>query len=174
MVEPITSRPGDLAMAAFFAFHIPLTILIDSQFLFPNWAQSTLPEAIRGIATNYLRVTNDYLMIERPLWIQSLLYCELFIQLPIFMYMTYALIVNSKHVRTVGLIYGTSTCTCLVPILFEMILSENGLQSRVQRWMTLGIYMIWFLVPFAVLVAMLFRREGPEQEEGVKRKRKDE
>ncbi|KAJ3297044.1 Transmembrane protein 97 [Rhizoclosmatium sp. JEL0117] len=156
--RPLSSRPGDIAMLIFFILHIPISLFIDAQII---WPSLPYPELALNANADYIRDTNDFLLIERKPWFLSLVWCEFIIQLPFYLYLIWALVRDSKYVRTAGIIYGTHTCTCLVPILYEMIFTDNGIQTFGQKAVTVAIYSIWFVMPFAILVACIFRQSPP-------------
>ncbi|KAI9329167.1 transmembrane protein 6/97 [Obelidium mucronatum] len=157
--RPITSRPGDIAMILFFALHIPISFLIGAQTLFPEFTQANYHQSIIDVAANWARDANDYLAVQKPLWFVSALWCELLIQVPLYFYLIWAIIVDSKHVRTAGIIYGTHTCTIMVPIMFEMLMNvDAGFKSVEQRWALISVYAVWFFIPLAILYAMVFRQ----------------
>ncbi|KAJ3297046.1 Transmembrane protein 97 [Rhizoclosmatium sp. JEL0117] len=167
--RPLLSRPGDIAIIVFFALHIPITLISGTQLILPKWTKENFPDFALNAVSDYIRDTNDVLVIKRPLWFISTCWAEFFVQLPFYIYLIYALIADSKHVRTAGIIYATHTCTCLVPILYEMVLDDSGMQTPEQKWNTIGIYSVWFLMPLFILVSMIWRKEA-----GVKGKSKEE
>ncbi|KAJ3026731.1 UNVERIFIED_CONTAM: Transmembrane protein 97 [Siphonaria sp. JEL0065] len=167
--RPLSSRPGDIAILLFFVLHIPITVLMDAQLLFPAWTAKNYPKPVIQAALDYVKDTNDYLIMERQLWFISTLWCEMIVQFPFYLFLIHGLITDSKHVRTAGIIYGTHTCTILVPILYDMILNTNGIQSASQRVQTISIYSIWFFMPLVILYAMVFRTSGDVDRAKVKK-----
>ncbi|KAJ3111703.1 Transmembrane protein 97 [Physocladia obscura] len=164
----LASRPGDFAMALFFVLHIPLTIFIDSQFVFPEWTKVHFPTALSVAPLNYAHNANDYLVLQMRPWFASFMWCELLVQLPFYVFLTHALITDSPHVRTAGLIYASHTCTTMIPILSDLIFTNNNIQSYDQRVASVAIYSVWFVVPFAMLVAMVWRKDGDGRDIKVK------
>ncbi|KAJ3074898.1 Transmembrane protein 97 [Podochytrium sp. JEL0797] len=167
--RPLTSRPGDILMLIFFVLHIPITLLMDSQLLFPQ-LRSVLPLSVVQAADDYVSDSNDYLVMQREPWFVATLWCEMVIQLPFYLFLIYALAVDSKHVRTAGIIYGTHTCTILVPILYDMITTTNGIQTPAQKMYTTCIYSVWFFMPLCILYSMIWRNTSGG--EGVKKVKK--
>ncbi|KAJ3074907.1 Transmembrane protein 97 [Podochytrium sp. JEL0797] len=161
--RPLTSRPGDLAMILFFALHIPITLLMGTQLALPDWTRANFPSSIVQAADDYARDTKDFLVIQKPIWFVSTVWCELFVQLPFFVFLIYSLCVDSRRLRTAGIVYATHTCTCLVPILAELVGREGTGQTREQWVQSVVVYSVWFFVPVVILVAMIFRKEGEEK-----------
>ncbi|ORY41849.1 hypothetical protein BCR33DRAFT_718526 [Rhizoclosmatium globosum] len=158
--RPLSSRPGDIAIILFFILHIPITILMATQIILPEFTAAYFPSFAIQAAQDYIRDSQDFLVMERALWFQSTVWCEWLVQFPFYVYLIYALVVDSKHVRTAGIVYATHTCTILVPIVYEMVFAENGIQTPAQKMQTVSVYSIWFILPFFILVGMIWRK-GP-------------
>ena len=107
------------AFIAFFASHIPATLIIDCQVIFRRF----YPQFFQDLLQWYTTVFNDSLM-RAPFdtWFQAIVCFEILFQLPFFFYALYGLL-NPKKVdgrgmfRSLCMIYGAHTSTTLIPIL---------------------------------------------------------
>ena len=78
-----------IAFLAFFASHIPITLMVDGQALLPR---SIYPEfAVRALDW-YTETFSDPLMKRPQLWFQSMVACEFLFQLPFFVVAVIALL----------------------------------------------------------------------------------
>jgi hypothetical protein len=144
----------------FFCSHIPITIFIDSQALFPEWLYPTF---LKDLIDFYAGFVQDPLM-SRPLfgglWFQSLVACELQIQLFFFVVAIRQLLLVGGSLshwpdwfRSTCLVYASHTCTTMVPIL--TVLLTNPESSATQKCMALAVYLPYLLVPAWLLVLAL-------------------
>uniref|UniRef100_A0A7S0V657 EXPERA domain-containing protein n=1 Tax=Polytomella parva TaxID=51329 RepID=A0A7S0V657_9CHLO len=134
----------------FFLFHIPTTILIDSQgliprHLFPSWAVTLFDW---HVAQN-----DDFLLRENRPWFKSLVYCECFIQLPFFFLASYAFLKKRNWIRIPALIYGVHVSTTMAPILYEILFGDNFSDKRYQLAL---IYAPYLAIPFMLSLSMAF------------------
>ncbi|KAI0032295.1 transmembrane protein 6/97 [Vararia minispora EC-137] len=88
--KPLTSRPVDLLYVLYFLMHIPVTLLIDCQALYPRYL---LPSAISSIPEWYVGFSGDPLISgamgytgspSEFAWFKSFLMLEITFQLPLF------------------------------------------------------------------------------------------
>ena len=141
------------AFLAFFASHIPITLLVDGQAFLPR---SIYPSAVTNVLDWYTTTFADNLM--RPphydVWFSSVVACEILLQLPFFCYAVYALLDPTKvdgggKFRSACLIYGSHTATTLVPILATIALDP---ETEVKQRATLfGFYLPYLLFPVWLL-----------------------
>lgn len=143
------SGPTRIAFLVFFITHIPITLFIDSQALLPEWL---FPEPLKDLLDTYVSVTGDPLM-ARPtfggLWFQSLIACELRIQLP-FSFVAVRKLLSKDAVwqdwfRSACLVYAAHTVTTMVPII--TVLLANPETGTAQKTMTFAIYFPWTFFP---------------------------
>ncbi|KAG2068758.1 hypothetical protein BDR04DRAFT_743332 [Suillus decipiens] len=158
---PITSRPLDLIYFAFFLVHIPATLLIDLQALYPP---SVTPYFIRALPQLYVQMSNDPLIggvlgmlgDSQPfVWFKTFLAIEALFQLPVFVLGARGLWrgetslsciclkrqcmpnqkLDSRSIYVLLLIYGASTTTttlpCLSVLLTTPITSAQTITDRV-------------------------------------------
>ena len=69
----------DLVAVVFFATHLPISLLIDGQALLGRDA-AVVPAACRAALEQWIALTGDALMRDRPLWFRSLVAAELALQ----------------------------------------------------------------------------------------------
>lgn len=147
-----------MAFLIFFCSHIPITIFIDSQALFPEWL---FPTFLKDLIDFYAGFVQDPLM-GRPsfggLWFQSLVACELQIQLFFFFVAIRQLLLGGSSswpdwFRSACLVYGSHTCTSMVPIL--TVLLTNPESNVTQKCMALAVYLPYLLFPAWLLVLAL-------------------
>ncbi|EDQ89608.1 uncharacterized protein MONBRDRAFT_25127 [Monosiga brevicollis MX1] len=145
----------------FFASHIPITLLMDSQAILPP---SLVPGSISSLQRFYVETFQDPLMANPPVWFKSMVTCELLIQLPFFFWACRA-IKNGAHqalnsivwyhinlgdnsIRLPGLLYGAHVATTLVPILGEFLFGFPAANlSTTQRLALVALYSPYLLVP---------------------------
>ncbi|KAI0316064.1 transmembrane protein 6/97 [Amylostereum chailletii] len=171
--RPLTSRPSDLIYFVFFLTHIPATLLVDCQALYPA---RYVPEIIRSIPTWYVAVSGDPLIGgamgihesgTKYAWFTTFLWLEAMFQLPVFFLGARALYNDSHQIYTLLLLYGASTATttlaCLgvlfaTPTTSSVTIAE-GLVSiaPTQRAMLLSSYLPYFLLPLWMAIDMAFR-----------------
>lgn len=139
------------AFLFFFASHIPATLCIDLQALFPAF----YPQALKDLLHFYTELFNDDLMRgPHETWFRSLLVGELVLQLPFFIVAVYVLLNTEKFsgrgwFRSMCMIYGTHTATTLLPIL--ACHCENGDATLMQKAMVIGIYLPYLFFPLWLL-----------------------
>ncbi|KAI0690335.1 transmembrane protein 6/97 [Cytidiella melzeri] len=175
---PLKKRPLDLIYFLFFAMHIPATLLIDLQALYP--ARLT-PSAIAQLPHLYIAMSKDPLITgafsnsDAYVWFKPFLILEAIFQLPIFVLGMRGLLRGSHSIYILLLIYGASTTTttlpCLAVVLATPTTSAETIAANIasvtvqQRLSLLSSYIPFFLVPLLITVDMAFRvlalvREG--------------
>ncbi|KAI0825504.1 transmembrane protein 6/97 [Irpex lacteus] len=177
-VKPLKERPLDLLYFLFFAIHIPATLLIDLQALYPP---NLTPQWIAQLPQFYITMSKDPLISgafsgsDAFVWFRTFLTLEAIFQLPVFVLGMYGLLRGSKSIYILLLIYGASTSTttlpCIAVVLFTPITSAETIAANVtsitaqQQILLLASYIPFFLVPLLITVDMAFRvlalvREG--------------
>lgn len=136
-----------VAFLLFFISHIPATLLIDLQAIFPH----LYPEILRDILKWYTDIFNDDLMRgPHDTWFKAIVGGELLMQLPFFFVAVYALM-NSHKVdgkgwfRSACMIYGSHTATTLIPILACHIANPDA--SSLEKILVVSIYLPYLLFP---------------------------
>ncbi|TCD69461.1 hypothetical protein EIP91_007587 [Steccherinum ochraceum] len=190
-VKPLTSRPLDLLYFIFFSIHIPNTILVDCQALYPR---HLVPDGISNLPKMYIDLSNDPLIgpamgyTTAPgafVWFKSFLLLEGLFQLPVFFLGLRGLWTGSKSIYVLLLIYAASTATTVLPCLAvllntplttsEVAAADPSAITPSQRLLLLSSYIPFLLIPLLMTVDMAFRvlslmRAGLAAQENVKRR----
>ena len=177
---PLTSRPLDLVYTLFFAIHIPATLLLDCQSLYPAWL---LPAPLAALPRAYVAQYGDPLIgglfgffgdaarDALEVWLRPFMVLEAVFQLPVFILGIKALYNDDPSVYPLLLAYGASTATttlpCIVAVLRTPLLSQPYVLEDLmgsapaitpaQRAMLLVSYVPFLLVPLAIAVDMARR-----------------
>ncbi|KAK9790563.1 hypothetical protein WJX73_006992 [Symbiochloris irregularis] len=143
-VRPLLQRRFDLFMVAFFLMHIPVTAIVDSQIVLPrDW----YPAWARDLLNWYLSTFNDPLIKQGQPWFVSLCYTEVYLQFPFFFVGAYAFAFAREWVRPGAVVYGFCTATTLVPILAEILTSND---HSFNKAILCGFYLPFLVVPLAI------------------------
>lgn len=139
-------------LIVFYATHIPITLLFDGQALLPEWLYH---RAVKSLLDSYVEFANDPLMRrgETPEWLQCFIYCEMLLQLPFFFFAVYALMKKKESFKVPAIIYGSHTCTTLLPILHSFAVSAE-LQFR-DKLLLASFYGPYLLFPFVTLLVCM-------------------
>lgn len=135
---------------AYFATHVPATILIDSQAIVP---EKYVPSFARQLLKFHIKQNDDFLMLEQPMWLKSFIVCEVLVQLPMFYVLLRKLLRKEEtNIRWMGVGYSSHVMTTMVPILTE-----------IYRRGSLTLFMIYFpyfFVPLLLFYSLATSREG--------------
>uniref|UniRef100_A0A3Q4BST6 Transmembrane protein 97 n=1 Tax=Mola mola TaxID=94237 RepID=A0A3Q4BST6_MOLML len=165
----------------YFASHIPITLFIDLQALFP---EHVYPQQLRDVLRWYSEDFRDPMVVDPPEWFKSFIFCEALLQLPFFPIAAYAFLKGGcRWIRTPAILYSTHVATTLLPILSHILFHQfpanphAGPQTQQERWRLLSIYVPYLLVPLLLLLTMLlaptYNSEGGNASAGsAKKKRK--
>jgi len=160
--------PGafELASWAFFASHVPITLLVDAQAVLPRALYEWGP---RRVLELYVGWSRDPLMrLPAQAWFRSIICAELALQLPFFGVALLALrgafderspgpargLSSPAWLRTLAVAYGAHVATTMVPILATFALhSERGPNAITpgHRAALVAIYCPYLIMPLAVL-----------------------
>ncbi|KAH9009819.1 transmembrane protein 6/97 [Lactarius hengduanensis] len=170
---PLTSRPIDLLYFIFFVVHIPATLLIDFQAV---WPKHLIPESLQLLPPWYVGMSGDFLVGGSMgilgngsglAWFKSFLYLEAVFQLPVFVIGAYGLWKDSRGIYGLLVLYGASTCTttyaCIAAILEAPTTSAATIAQNVvsvtpaQRSMLLFSHAPFFVIPLFLAVDMAVR-----------------
>eukprot|EP00051_Salpingoeca_urceolata_P001830 m.44436 g.44436 ORF g.44436 m.44436 type:complete len:177 (+) comp11707_c0_seq1:22-552(+) len=149
-----------VVLLGFFVSHIPITLLVDIQPIMP---QDLYPQEVKDLLAWYVDTYHDPWMGMRPppAWFESFVTCELFIQLPSFFIITYALLTGGYWVRIPGIIYGIHVATTVVPLLAEILKTDykpgHGPQTPEERYKLVGFYLPYFLFPLVTALTLWFK-----------------
>ena len=160
--------PGafELASWAFFASHVPITLLVDAQAVLPRALYEWGP---RRALELYVGWSRDPLMrLPAATWFRAIIFAELALQLPFFFVALLALrgafdaraapplrgLTSPAWLRTAAVAYGAHVATTMVPILATFALhSERGPNAITagHRAALVAIYSPYLIMPLAVL-----------------------
>ncbi|KAH9980855.1 transmembrane protein 6/97 [Lactifluus volemus] len=171
--SPLTSRPMDLFYFIFFLIHIPATLLIDCQAIWPN---QLVPRFVQSFIPFYVRLSGDPLMGgamgllpngSELTWFKSFLYIEALFQLPVFVLGARGLWLDSRGIYGLLVLYGASTSTttlaCIATVINTPTTSAATIASNVvsitpaQRVILLSSYVPFFVIPLYLAVDMALR-----------------
>ncbi|KAI8333614.1 transmembrane protein 6/97 [Chlamydoabsidia padenii] len=146
-MSTFTGRPLDFVFFIFFITHIPITLLLDLQAIYPTWL---VPSVLLQANAWYVNLTHDPFMgATSPIyWFQSFVSLEAICQLPFFFVASHGLYYDQSFIRLPMIVYGAHVVTTVVPLLGELILNP----LHVNRVMLLAIYSPYFLIPLLILV----------------------
>ncbi|KAG2088013.1 transmembrane protein 6/97 [Suillus discolor] len=170
---PITSRPLDLVYFVFFLVHIPATLLIDLQALYPPWL---IPYFIRALPRLYIQMSNDPLIgsvlgmlgDSKPfVWFKTFLAVEALFQFPVFILGARGLWRDSRSIYVLLLVYAASTTTTTLPCLSVLLAtpttSAQTIANKIvsvttfQRSLLLSSYIPFFVIPLIMTIDMASR-----------------
>ncbi|CCH60762.1 hypothetical protein TBLA_0D02590 [Henningerozyma blattae CBS 6284] len=102
----------------YFLIHIPISIFIDTSIITEG---RTLHPIFKKAINWHTVENNDYLVGERPKWLQFFVWTEMFYQLPLFfiavLYGTTT--IPETFLKLYGLLAGGSSLWCLIDIVFN-------------------------------------------------------
>ena len=153
-----TTNPGyrfgafDYVAMAYFASHIPITLLVDAQAVLPD-VGVVYPAPVAELVRWYAAEFGDTLMaappVGQPPWFKAIVWVEVALQLPFFFWALYAWVRKDNRLRIPLLIYAAHVATTLVPIL-GVFATATHLQAT-QRATLIAIYAPYLLLPLAFL-----------------------
>eukprot|EP00735_Rhodelphis_limneticus_P008619 TRINITY_DN21738_c0_g1::TRINITY_DN21738_c0_g1_i1::g.1224::m.1224 TRINITY_DN21738_c0_g1::TRINITY_DN21738_c0_g1_i1::g.1224 ORF type:complete len:179 (+),score=23.10,sp/Q5BJF2/TMM97_HUMAN/38.99/8e-28,DUF2781/PF10914.3/7.8e-33 TRINITY_DN21738_c0_g1_i1:68-604(+) len=154
--KSIFSRPFDLILLAYFGSHIPITLLIDIQAIFPKeYFPESAVETVRWFGSAESPFYDPFYREPHgpPTWYRGIIWIELFCQFPFFFYAFYSILVGNKSVRGPAVIYGAHVATTLIPILAEVWFNgvTHGLSLAQQCTLT-AVYAPYFIIPFLLML----------------------
>lgn len=135
------------AFIAFFASHIPATLLVDMQAAFPGYHPKIFQNALEW----YVNIFNDSLMrAPHDTWFKALVFGEIFFQLPFFFYALYGLLNPEKvdgtgRFRSICTIYGAHTTTTMIPIL--VCHAQNPSATLMEKMGIFSVYLPYLIFP---------------------------
>ena len=135
---------------AYFATHVPATILIDSQAIVPD---KYVPSFAKSLLQFHIKQNDDFLMLEQPLWLKSFIVFEVLVQLPLFFVLLRKLRKREENnIRLLGIGYSCHVMTTMVPILSEIYWRGS--------FVLFMIYFPYFFVPLMLLYSLSLSEEG--------------
>mmetsp|Transcript_6700 Transcript_6700/g.8363 ORF Transcript_6700/g.8363 Transcript_6700/m.8363 type:complete len:171 (-) Transcript_6700:765-1277(-) len=158
MMKSLTGKTR-YAFLAFFASHIPATLIIDMQAAFPGFH----PKFCQDLLEWYCDVFNDSLMrAPHELWFRSIIFGEVFFQLPFFFYAVRALWDPAKvdgrgTFRSLCTVYGAHTSTTMIPILACHVM--NPAASVMEKVAVVSIYLPYLIFPLWMVIICILSQD---------------
>lgn len=84
---PLLKRPLDILFILYFLLHIPITLIVDTQCIFPS---TLFPAWAQQLTHDWIRDYDDQLVATKPIWFQSFIWAELIFHIPYFFVAIYA------------------------------------------------------------------------------------
>eukprot|EP00730_Choanoeca_flexa_P010151 TRINITY_DN16027_c0_g1_i1.p1 TRINITY_DN16027_c0_g1~~TRINITY_DN16027_c0_g1_i1.p1 ORF type:complete len:167 (+),score=13.54 TRINITY_DN16027_c0_g1_i1:3-503(+) len=145
MAVPYKMTFADHVHYWFFASHIPITMLIDSQAVLPA---SLFPSILKQTVRWYAETTPDPMMANPPGWFKPLVAGEVLLQLPFFFLALQKIPKGDNTLRLPGLVYGVHVATTLMPIFGEVFFGDATAELPLKNKLLLAaIYSPYFLIP---------------------------
>ena len=139
----MSRKPWDNVLLLFFSIHLVAAITVD---LVPLYMDFMPVPFILKFREFYLRVFQDPLMRDPPLFMQSFLWCEAIFQVPFFVYAISALLNDCKRRHLPFLVYSTHSATTILPCLTEIFHSnEITLENKVYLTAFYGMFLVMTL-----------------------------
>jgi hypothetical protein len=78
-----------------------------------------------------------------PAWFAGLVWMEIFVQIPLMLFLLWAYATRSKALRVAALVYSAHVLTTMVPILVHFHTS----MKPPHRWCVMAVYSPWVIIP---------------------------
>ncbi|TFK51934.1 hypothetical protein OE88DRAFT_1486556 [Heliocybe sulcata] len=166
---PLSARPLDQVYFLFFLMHIPATLLLDLQAIYPT---SMVPKFIASLPASYVKMSGDPLIggamgyfgtEETYVWFKTFLFLEAIFQLPTFVLGARALYKDNRRIYPLLLVYAASTTTTTLPCLSVVLttrlasVATAGAITSAQRLLLLSSYIPFFILPLVMTIDMAMR-----------------
>ena len=161
MAEPIplSQRPGDVALVAFFAVNVlgitymqgfeQLVIADPNNFEYPVWPPRFMVDAVHWWGRNY-----DPLLMARPTWWRVIIAMDAIFFGPFYLCAVYAFTRGREWIRIPSIIWASVMLTMVAVILGEEMFGEY---ATPELAVVLFANALWALVPIFVLYRMISR-----------------
>ncbi|CAM9119395.1 unnamed protein product [Hapterophycus canaliculatus] len=107
----------------FFATHFLISLLLDAQALSIG---DNFPQVLKALMQFHVETNHDYFMAKPTApWFAALIWLELLFQVPFFAFATAGFVRRWNAVRIPCIIYGTSAFTSVVPIVGDILASDE-------------------------------------------------
>ncbi|CAM9449164.1 unnamed protein product [Scytosiphon promiscuus] len=134
----------------FFASHFLISLLLDAQAVSIG---DHFPQVLKSLMQFHVETNHDYFMAKPTApWFAALIWLELLVQVPFFAFATAGFVRRWNAVRIPCIIYGTSAFTSVVPILGDILASDEVTDP--QRYKLICIYSPWLLLPLVLALVM--------------------
>lgn len=139
----------------YFIVHIPITILIDSCLVIPR---ESLLDVQRSIIDFHITTNKDFLLEERPLWLQVFGFFEMAWQLPFFFYAIRS--IRHQDVRSYPfmIVYGLNAfLTSLVCFVYVIVEGPSHFLTIEEVSRLASLYVPYLILPFVLMVDYIRR-----------------
>jgi EXPERA (EXPanded EBP superfamily) len=153
---PLSKRPGDIAILAFFIVNILfITYIVDleqlviadpAHFTYPIWPPPFAVDAIHWWGRTY-----DPVLIARPAWWKMTIWIDAIFFGPFYIVAIYAYITGKEWIRIPSIIYASTLLTVVVVILGEEI---GGTHATPQLPVVFLANLPWLLFPIYIIYRM--------------------
>jgi hypothetical protein len=161
-MKPLTKRPLDLALVAFFAVNLGfITYIVDleqlvipdaAHFTYPLWPPARLVDLVHWWGHTY-----DPVLIARPTWWKATIWIDALFFGPFYAFAIFAFLRGKNWIRMPSVIWAAVMMTNVTIILSE---ETWGPHATPQLGMVLFANAAWFIFPVLVLVRM-WKSEKP-------------
>jgi EXPERA (EXPanded EBP superfamily) len=163
---PLSRRPLDVVLIAFFALNLFFTtyvvsleqLVIDdpSSYVPPLWPPAPFLALIHWYERSF-----DPLLLARPAWYRATIWMDVLGFGPFYAFAIYALARGRDWIRIPSIIWASMMATNVFIILFDELLGVHATPHPVN---VVGANGVWLLIPF-VVVWRVARSEHPFTEE---------
>src|SRR5436305_11210841 len=155
-IIPLSKRPGDIAILAFFFINILfISYIVDiEQLIIPDPAHFTYPiwpppAAVDAI--HWWGHTFDPVLLARPAWWKVTIWIDALFFGPFYIVAIYAYIKGKEWIRIPSIMYSSALLTVVLVILGEEI---GGAHATPQLPMVLLANLPWLLFPMYIIYRM--------------------
>ena len=160
----------ELASWAFFASHVPITLLVDGQAVLPRalfaWGpRRALEWFLEWSRDPLMRVATASPASPATAWFRAIVCAELALQVPFFAVALAALtgtfderaappgrgLSSPAWLRTAAVAYGAHVATTMIPILAQIALFEERNFTERHRVALVAVYLPYLIMPLLVL-----------------------
>lgn len=132
----------DGILTFYLGLHAVLAILIDGQAIAPASLLGVYEQlGLTAVVAKWVKDESDFLVGENPLWFQSLVLSEIFVQVPLCVYLAGKWAARSQDARMPSLLYSVHVLTTMVPIFSTLCADDRP--TLVCKL----VYAIWILLP---------------------------
>ncbi|BEI83952.1 hypothetical protein CcaverHIS002_0405560 [Cutaneotrichosporon cavernicola] len=165
-------RSLDRVYFIFLLCHIPATLVMDGQAVYPSWMVSGPLEALAEWYLNFLRdpiMAGVFAKDPTMRFMMPFFYLEMFFQLPCFVLgavglwksatWPYSLTPDDRRVWPLLVAYGASTATTLLPVLQRLLFDTKTSPPLTAAELAglLGCYVPFLAIPLLMAVDLGFR-----------------
>jgi hypothetical protein len=156
MPKPLTRRPLDMVLVAFFILNIGfITYIVDieqliiadpAHFDYPLWPPRALVDLVHWWGRSF-----DPALMARPAWWKATIWIDAVFFGPFYAFAIYAFVKCKNWIRTPAIIWASVMMTNVVIILAEELW---GTYATSHRRVVLAANLPWLLVPLLVIWRM--------------------